>query len=884
MPATDQPEQAPRQVSEEARRFLAGIGRQEPFLFRALIDAKDKKKNPKFGPQELTGSFADNAQQLRRLNDAGYGIFVQINVADGSGWKADNIVAATCLFADFDGVPLENVERLALPPHVVVETSPGKRHYYWRVDGLPINLHPLLQQQLIELFGSDKSVHDKPRIMRLPGFLHQKNPDAPFLARVVEVRDAAPYTLDEFDVALKAARKLHVPAKAESKKLPASITAPGDAKAGAAKASSDVRDTESMLRHLIGLNLLDLGDRSEWVRAGIAIKASHGDAGFPLWLQLSSEADGFDGDDDCAKEWRTFKDDRPPEKQLTVASFFAIAREHGWKRPPGSGGGGSGSTNDDAGAGEGGTSKGSKADPAITIVKQAQDAGDEHFVGTDDLTYVSYAAKRADGSSRSVTARLDSSGYRNLLALRFHEEAVNKVAPKEQLNAAVALMEARAHASGARHPVYLRYARHGGKVYVNLDPQDGRVVEIDDTSEGWRMVDAAPVRFVEGSRGALPVPARGGSLALFGKHFNVSADDLTRAIAFMLSPYQRVDTFPILIATGEPGAAKSNFGDKIMALTDPPKRSRKAARFGEASEERNMHVLAARASVLFMDNISHFSAEVADQLCRMSTGSASSYRKHNTMDEEQQFYVVRPIVVTCISTPSSRSDLLSRSMLVTVERAERRRTEQAVWREFDVDAGKMLGFLFLCVSTALRNEAAVEARVESGALELPRMADFAQWIEAAGAQLGLGPGDFAKLLRDEQAATQAEAAQRDPLVAGLVKYFARPGAQPIDASASALRDMLGALGGTGELPHANQVKDRLTRQKDGLRALGIGVEERRDSHSKMWKFAISCTAVPDAAGEMAAANAGLTPARGTPASPNGTPDQAGDEPPEEYPF
>lgn len=862
MPATDQPDQAPRQCSEEARRFLAGIGRQGPFLFRALIDAKDKKKNPAFRPHELAGSFDDHAQQLRRLNDAGYGIFVQINVADGGGWKADNIVAATCLFADFDGVPLENVERLALPPHLVVETSRGKRHFYWRVDGLPINLHPAMQQQLIELFESDKAVHDKPRIMRLPGFLHQKNPDAPYLAHVVEARDAAPYSLDEFRRALAAARELHVPVKAEPKQLPASIAAPGGAKSVA-----ELRDAEAMFRYLIAQKRVDLGDRTDWVKVGIAIKASHGDQGFPLWVQLSSEAEGFEGEDDCAKEWRTFKGDRPADKQLTTATYFGIAREQGWTRTPGNGGTADGELSEGGNAGGG---KASKADPAITIVKQAEDAGDEHFVGTDDLTYVTYFAKRTNGTTRRVTARLDSSGYRNLLALRFNEDAVVKVAPKEQLNAAVALMEARAHASGARHPVYLRYARHDGKVYVNLDPQDGRVVEIDGSAQGWRTTDQVPVRFVEGSRGALPMPQRGGTLALFGKHFNVPTDDLTRAIAFMLSPYQRVDTFPILIATGEPGAAKSNFGDKILALTDPPKQSRKAARFGEATEERNMHVQAARASVLFMDNISKFSAEVADQLCRMSTGSASSYRKHNTMDEEQQFYVVRPIVVTCISTPSSRSDLLSRSMRVTVQRAERRRTEQAVWREFDADAGKMLGFLFSCVSVALRNEAAVEARVESGALELPRMADFAQWIEAAGAQLGLKPGGFAQLLRDEQAATQAEAAQRDPLVAGLVKYFQREDAKAIDTSASGLRDMLAGIG-VSDLPHANQFRDRLTRQKDGLRALGIAVEERRDKHAKAWTFQITCEVVPDALRD-----AGTAPAE--------TEEQPGDEPPEEYPF
>ena len=815
----------PPQVSAESRQFLAAVGREGPFRFRALPDEAEKKKSGDYRPVELTGTFDDHSQQLRRLNDVGYGIFVQVNISDG-GWKAENITGATCFYADFDGVPLEQVERLSLVPHVVVETSPGKRHFYWRVDGIDIGQHTAVQKRLIALFGSDKAVHDLPRIMRLPGFLHQKDPTSPHLVRVVETVELPPYPWGAFLDALTEAERIHgIEPMAAVRRLPASITPPGSV-----APSSDLIATESMLRHLIDIALLDLGQRSEWIDAGMAIKASHGKDGFPLWVRLSSEADGFVDEDDCAKQWRTFSDDRPPEKRRTVATYFAIAFDHGWKRSL---------SGDIPLAEEGGKAKGGKPDAAVAIIAQAKEAGDTYFVGSDDLTYVTFRQMRADGSARTITARLNGERYRNLLAMRYYEDAVTKVAPKEQINAAIGLMEASAQGSGERRAVFLRYARHGDKIYVNRDPQDGRIVEI--SADGWRDVEEAPVHFVEGSRGALPVPTRGGGLESFRKHFNASEDDLVRTIAFMLSPYQQVDSFPILIAEGEPGAAKSNFGDKVLALTDPPKGSRKAGRFGEYTDERNFHVQAARCSVMFMDNISNFDRETSDQLCRLATGGSSSRRENYTMDGERQFYVARPLIVTCISTPSSRSDLLSRAMRITVRRNEMTRTEQAVWREFDRDAGEMTGVIFSCVSAALRTEAAVSAKVEAGEMKMPRMADFVQWAEAAMSALDVPSGRIASLLCDEQASMQAETARRDPIVEGLVDYFAKPGAEPINGTATQLRDKLAAASPSrvGELPHVNQFKDRLTRQAAGLLALGIKVDVRFDAHIKTNKFNIT---------------------------------------------
>lgn len=848
----DTEEVRPPQCSAEATRFLAGIGRSEPLLFRALADAAENKGTPAFKPKELVGSFADHAQVLRRLNDAGYGIFVQINVADGRGWRAVNITAATCFFADFDGVPLENVKRLGLKPHVVVETSPEKRHFYWRVDGIAIDQHASLQKRLIALFGSDQSVHDLPRIMRLPGFLHQKNPDSPHLVRVVETSDDAPYAIAAFVTALAAAEQKHGLLKelrtGRSPRLPAPVGG-----AHQRDHEGELASYESALRHSIEAGTLDLGERNAWVRVGIALKASVGEAGFRLWVALSSEAEGFEGEEDCRKQWDTFRGDQPDGKRLTMGTFIATARAAGWRAPVSEqkrivrrNGGGDELLDEGGGAG--------KPDVASIIVSQAREAGDEHFLSPDGLPYVTYKRSSPNGSAHRITARMDHAAYRGVLALRFHTQAGNKAAGKDHVNTAIGLMEAGARAAGAVHPVYLRTAHHNGRVYVSLDQSRGLAVEIDDSSEGWRVVTDPPVRFVEGSRGALPLPERGGGREVFARHFNVDEDDLTCVIAFMLGTFQETRAYPILLAHGEHGAAKSSLGDKIVALTDPPRHDRKAARFSMATEERNLHVQAARCSVMYFDNISAITNDVSDQLCRVSTGGASSFRTHNTMDEEQQFAICRPVIVTCIAVPPARTDLLSRSLQVTVRHVEHRRTERAVWRDFDADQGKMLGFLFTAMSAALRERAKVEAMVEAHELAAPRMADFAEWVEAAYEVLGLELGGFCQLLNAEQAAIQAEAVQDDPFVEGLQRYFSRADAAPLDVTSAELLKLLDSVLPHREWPAVKTVKGRLTRIVQGLRDSGIDVSFRYDSHHKRHKFDISANESFVAANDSASAS------------------------------
>ncbi len=144
----------------------------------------------------LQGTLREHAATLAGLNERGAGVFFTVNAGDGMGRKACNVQQVRALFADLDGSPLEPVQAATLPPHCIVESSPGRWHAYWLLSDCPLDRFKPLQQAIAERFDADRKVCDLPRVMRLPGFDHRKG--EPFASRVVTLdADRAPYRLAE---------------------------------------------------------------------------------------------------------------------------------------------------------------------------------------------------------------------------------------------------------------------------------------------------------------------------------------------------------------------------------------------------------------------------------------------------------------------------------------------------------------------------------------------------------------------------------------------------------------------------------------------------------------------------------------------------------------
>ena len=176
------------EMDEAARRKQAEL--LDPgttgFSFQALDDKRRPDGKPRDNAklrQTMHGNLATHVAHLIRLNTKfGAAIYVVINKTDLKGRLATNVVKVRALWADLDhGLPAQ----WALRPSIVVQTSPGKYQAYWLVDGELSFADALgILRNLTLTYGGDPGVNTIERILRVPGFYHQKG--EPFLVAIVE--------------------------------------------------------------------------------------------------------------------------------------------------------------------------------------------------------------------------------------------------------------------------------------------------------------------------------------------------------------------------------------------------------------------------------------------------------------------------------------------------------------------------------------------------------------------------------------------------------------------------------------------------------------------------------------------------------------------------
>lgn len=134
--------------------------------------------------KELSGMH----EELLWHNQQGYNIYAGANPRNVKGISGDDgVLIARCLFADFDDIlpgdgcgssefALMRIEEANLPNPTLVIFSGHGIHTYWRLSEPVEDLDrwKQLQERLIAVLGSDRSIKNPERIMRLPGFLNVK--------------------------------------------------------------------------------------------------------------------------------------------------------------------------------------------------------------------------------------------------------------------------------------------------------------------------------------------------------------------------------------------------------------------------------------------------------------------------------------------------------------------------------------------------------------------------------------------------------------------------------------------------------------------------------------------------------------------------------------
>jgi hypothetical protein len=133
------------------------------------------------------GAFKIDKTEASDWNKKGFGIFWTVQELKGERRK-ENLVKINSWAIDIDGgekpYHLEKLTSVCYPS-LVIETKNGY-HAYWNAkDATQENFEAIVSDRLVPFFNADKKAKDLARILRVPGYLHQKDPSDPFM--IVEV-------------------------------------------------------------------------------------------------------------------------------------------------------------------------------------------------------------------------------------------------------------------------------------------------------------------------------------------------------------------------------------------------------------------------------------------------------------------------------------------------------------------------------------------------------------------------------------------------------------------------------------------------------------------------------------------------------------------------
>lgn len=414
-----------------------------------------------------------------------------------------------------------------------------------------------------------------------------------------------------------------------------------------------------------------------------------------------------------------------------------------------------GAADDEDSAGES-----TKQNIATQLVRMAEDSGATMWRNADGDTYITLPSE-----GHSEHHRTNSGAVRKWLSYRFYSSAGR--APGAQAIAdATGILEGVALYQGEEHPVWLRSAELVDKIYLDIGDASWRAIEID--AAGWRIIENPPVRFRRPkAMMALPMPDENGDVRLLRDFLNLDVIQLNLVMGWLVAAMRPRGPYPILALHGEQGTGKSTAAKLLRILVDP--NSGLVRRM--PNEPRDLASLASNSWVMAMDNVSTVPPWLSDALCCLSTGGAFASRQLFTDGEEALFTASRPIVMNGITDFVERSDLLDRTLSVTLEPIgdEHRRQERQMMNAFEEAKPKILGGLLNALSCGLR-------RLDSIQLDgLPRMADFVIWAEACGEALSWYPGEFSEWYAENRKQLNSQALEGSAIAKLLLDNIAADG-------------------------------------------------------------------------------------------------------------
>lgn len=292
-----------------------------------------------------------------------------------------------------------------------------------------------------------------------------------------------------------------------------------------------------------------------------------------------------------------------------------------------------------------------------------------------------------------------------------------------------------AYQNGKKVKLFKRIANLGDKIIYELDKDTNKYVVL--TKEGIQVNNEEQVYFSHSKyfmNQCMPNfdnrVEKGELVRLIKKHFNMP--DNNCAILFTI---YLVSCFlgtginhPILSVTGPKGSGKSSVIKRFCQLVDP-----KYIELGNIpKKEDDICLKISESLVSEFDNLSYIKQDISDLFCRCVTGGVNTRRTLYENTDQTVFDLKSIIVVDGVQVVIKESDLLDRTVFITLERfrPNELKTEAELEVEFEKDKPRILGLCFLTLQKAMTDEEPIDRSATI------RMADFYNWGVRIGRALG----------------------------------------------------------------------------------------------------------------------------------------------------
>lgn len=425
----------------------------------------------------------------------------------------------------------------------------------------------------------------------------------------------------------------------------------------------------------------------------------------------------------------------------------------------------------------------------------------------------------SDGRRIISLGSKDFSRWLSQLAWKQLEKAVGSevISTTRQTLSGIARFE------GEEKTLHNRVAWQDGAIWIDLDGQKAICVKPSQ----WSLIANPPILFRSlPHQKSMPIPVPGGDPWQIFDFLNIKQDP-SQLLFLCYLVASLVPDIPVvvLILHGQQGSAKTTILKVIKRLLDP---SIVEVR-GGISDQTEFAQFAFQNRLLFFDNLTKLPEWLSDCLCRTVSGEGWSKRSLFTDEDTTVFAYQRVVGLAGINLVAEKSDLLERSIIISLEAIspERRRDEETFWQEFNAKKGEILGGLLDALSKALQIKPSLNLNF------LPRMADFTRWGCAASIGLGKTSEDFLEAFK-QNVGFQNEAAIEASLIAQVFIKFMEDKQEWKGASG----DLLGEFDKVAETLKINTrtkgwpknpswFSRRLKEVTPNLTSLGFEIEENR---------------------------------------------------------